>query len=495
MPPKRSPGASVARGAMLLLGTQPITWATSLALVVFLPRFLGAEALGEAAVLVTITNLAGAVASLGIPDFLVRRVATRPGRAVADTGVAFALLLAWSCVVAAVMGVATLILNPSTPTPVFVLMSLLTMIAITIQLPVMSLVRGQERHERFALLGVGSSITGVVLGLGVLALGFGLAGYIASSLVSYVLVTAVAMLVAGFRLRRTDFNFGEWKAFTRGGLPFMGNNLTLAIRGQSDRLLLAALANASTVGWYAAAWRVVSIPIFIPTLVMTPLLPALSRCADDVHVFVRTLHRSIEVTLLVMFPCSAMLVAIAPVVPQLLHWGSVFDKSVPLIAVLALQMVLIGPNMVFGVALVALHRERRWLAVVASSAVLDLTLNFLLIGRTAEMLDNGALGAAIASTATEAFTFLAAIAILPRTMELWRLLPVTGRLLLIALLQVLAVQVLLPISILLALGVGSALWVSGMLLLRVLRPEDILMGRRLVAEGYFRVMRRATRTA
>jgi len=147
-------------------------------------------------------------------------------------------------------------------------------------------------------------------------------------------------------------------------------------------------------------------------------------------------------------------VAIAPVVPQLLHWGSAFDKSVPLILVLALQMVLIGPNMVFGVALVALHRERRWLGVVAASAVLDLTLNFLLIGRTAEMLDNGALGAAIASTATEAFTFLAAVAILPRSMELWRLLPATARLLLIAVVQILAVHALIPVSIFLAvLGV------------------------------------------
>jgi O-antigen/teichoic acid export membrane protein len=494
---QHAPGASVARGALMLLSAQPITWAASLALVVFLPRYLGAEALGEATVLVTISSLAGAIASLGIPDYLVRLVATRPGRAATDTGAAFMLLLASSLGIASLVGGATLVLNPTMPRPAFLLMTMVGMVIITTQMPFMSLLRGQEKHARYALLAAGSAVVGVVLGLAVLAMGGGLSGYIVSSIVSYALLTLAAMWAANFRPHWVDFDFAVWKEFVRGGLPFLGSTLTLTIRGQSDRLLLAALSSATAVGWYAAAWRVVSIPIFIPTLIMTPLLPALSRCAgiDERRVFVRTLHRSIEIMMLLMFPCSATLVAIAPSIPQLLHWGDAFDHSVLPIMLLAGQMVLIGPNMAFGTALVALHRERHWLGVMVASALLDVSLNLVLIPQADRLWENGALGATLATVITEVFILGVAIAILPRGMELWRLLPSVARLLVISGLQVAAIQVAIPVSPILALVASGLIWAAGVLVLRVISVADLHTGWGMVSEGIARKLHRAPRPA
>src|SRR4051794_3368337 len=86
-----APTLTVARGALALLSTQPLTWGSSMLLAAFVPRLLGDEALGYFSVLMTLSSLVGTVASLGIPDYLVRLVATRPERAMVHAGSALAL--------------------------------------------------------------------------------------------------------------------------------------------------------------------------------------------------------------------------------------------------------------------------------------------------------------------------------------------------------------------------------------------------------------------
>src|SRR5436853_36709 len=59
-----SPSARVARGALSLLTTQPLTWMTSLLTTVLVPQYLGAQGLGQYAVVVTVAGLAGTITTL-----------------------------------------------------------------------------------------------------------------------------------------------------------------------------------------------------------------------------------------------------------------------------------------------------------------------------------------------------------------------------------------------------------------------------------------------
>src|SRR5690242_10204166 len=57
----------VMRGALMMLSTQPITWACSLAMTIFIPRLLDSHSFGEYTVAATLSSLLGAVVSLGVP--------------------------------------------------------------------------------------------------------------------------------------------------------------------------------------------------------------------------------------------------------------------------------------------------------------------------------------------------------------------------------------------------------------------------------------------
>ena len=85
---------SIARGALSLLSTQPLTWGASLLAASALPRLLGADALGQVAFVVTLAGLAQPPRRvLGVSEFLVRRVAQRPQTARQDAGIALSVQL------------------------------------------------------------------------------------------------------------------------------------------------------------------------------------------------------------------------------------------------------------------------------------------------------------------------------------------------------------------------------------------------------------------
>src|SRR5207247_8960317 len=81
-------GGVLTRGALSLLSTQPLTWGASLLTTIAGPRLLGAEALGQFTVVFTIATLAATGTSLGVSEFLVRRVAQSPATLRQDAGVA-----------------------------------------------------------------------------------------------------------------------------------------------------------------------------------------------------------------------------------------------------------------------------------------------------------------------------------------------------------------------------------------------------------------------
>jgi O-antigen/teichoic acid export membrane protein len=487
-----APGASVLRGAMALFSTQPLTWAATIFLVTFLPRLLGDRALGEYTIVMTVTTVAGTIAALGVPDYLVRKVAIQPDRAMLEAGVAFVLMLGASVIgAAALLGVLTLV-HPVVSDPALLLVALCALVVQAAQNPIMALLRGQERHAPFAWLNAAATILAVVGGLGALLLGGSAAAYMAAGVVTAAIVTALGMRASGFRLDVSAFRPALLLEIARNGLTFLGMSLSLRIRGEIDKLLLAALASASAVGWYAAALRVVSIPIFIPTLLATPLLPALSRAAGDRPVFLRTLRRSLEVVLMLTAPLGAGLIALAPAVPDLLGWGATFHNSVPLLSVLACQMVLVAINTILGTALIAMHRERIWFRVIVVAALFNTALNLLLIPFWEHAVQNGAIGAAITTAVTELVMTLGALVALPRhTIDRATAIRVVQ--ILVANLAVGAVaRALLSSSILLSIGAGGVTWALAMWLLGLLRPSDLQSIRTIVLTSVAR--RSATST-
>jgi O-antigen/teichoic acid export membrane protein len=477
--PESSPVRSVAKGALALLSTQPLTWATSILAIVFVPRYLGDVALGQWTIGMTLSVLAGPVVSLGLLEYLSRGLASRSKDAAREARLAWVLMTVAACVAAAFLGLVAALTNLQVGSGV-VLFAALGMIVITpTQGLLLTLLRGQERMRRFAAVSSLSAAAASLLPIGILVAGGGLNGFALSSLLVNVVALAVSWRTSGIRLPRVRISMQQVLALLPVGLPFFGWNLTMQFYGQIDRILIGFLAPVQVVGWYAAAVRIIGIPIFVPMLIVIPLFPALTRCRGDSAVFRHTLNTSLRAALLTTAPFCAATAAAAPAIPRFLGWPAEFDAASLPMTILAPNLTLVAVDMMLGTALLALGFERKWLIVGILAAVVNPSLNLLAIPYAQTAWGNGGIGAAAVTVITELVMLGGALVLVPRGLvDRAFLTTAVGTILAGAMFvaitrQLLAVSLTLPV----ALVPGGLAFLAGILVFRAVSPAELSQAR------------------
>lgn len=474
---RHSPARSVARGALALLSTQPLTWSATLLVLVFAPRYLGYQGYGQWALATNIASLVGVVALWGLGSYLKRCIAVEPRRAVtlASTGLlltgSLAVLLAIGC------GVAARWLDMPIAQGSLLSLALAQMVLTTVLQVLQAVLLGQERTAVYAWLNACCAAAIGYLGVAILVAGGDVQAYLASALVP----TGLAIVIAWRALRlRLAPDRDLFAPLLRGGLPFLLTEGVWRIRNQADIVLTGLLLSEQAAGWLAASYRVISIPTFIPTALTTPLLPALSRSAHDAATFASTLRRSIEFALLLTMPVAALIIACAPAIPRLLGWGEGFQHAVPLMSILALQQPLMATDMLLGTALVASHRERRSLGLAVCGATFNVAMNLWMIPLTQTHLGNGAIGAAMVEVVTEALLCIGAVLLLGRGPLSWSLVGIAARIGVACLCLGAVIMVLRETSLPLAVVAGGLIYLVCAVALGVLRPRELWQIRRFV---------------
>jgi O-antigen/teichoic acid export membrane protein len=407
----------VARGALTLLSTQPITWAATVASAIYLPRFLGDKHLGEWVLLWTIAGLVGTAASLGVPDFLVRHVATQPrARGAADAAAALVLVVISTSAAGLLLWAIVAMFDVAIPEGRLLPVALCGGIIGVAQGILLALLRGHERYARFAWLNASFAAIGTAAGILVLALGGDLAAFMVTTVASLLIGTGITASRSGIAFGPAAIDPRVMLRLVRGGAPFLGWNVALRVYGEIDKILLALFATEAVIGWYASAYRIVLVPAFVSNLVVTPLLPVLSRTAGDRAVFQDTLRRSVDLILIATVPAAALTIGLAPSIPGALHWPIGFQNSIALMTILAFHVPIAAVDMVLGTALIALHRQNRWLLVAVMAIAFNTSLNLVTIPLLQATTGNGAIAAAVVTVLTELLMLGGALTLLPRGM-------------------------------------------------------------------------------
>jgi len=130
--------------------------------------------------------------------------------------------------------------------------------------------------------------------------------------------------------------------------------------------------------------------------------------------FVRLANRAICLVLIFALPASIGIALVAQDVFTLLNYKPGYESAVVLIQILALHIPVVGMDMVLGSALIADDRQKQWTIVGCGAAALNPLLNLLAIPLTIHLFNNGAIGAAIITVATEVFMMIGALILRPR---------------------------------------------------------------------------------
>jgi len=362
---------------------------------------------------------------------------------------------------------------------------LLPVLGAPAQTILLSSFRGREQHRSYAWFNATSVVLSMFCVVLVLLAGGNvvLAAVVAGSV-------SIGTSLVGWKLSRVRpllpnpraVPWRQLRQFIAGGLPFLSWQITLLAYGQVDRLLLGIFVPTSEVGWYAAAYQIVGIVVFVPTLVIAPLFPALSRTVHDAAALRKTIAQTLRILMIIMGLLGVGSIIAAPGVPRLFGWPADFSNAVPLMMILALHLPIVALDMVFGAVLMAIHRESRLVAVGLVAVLFNLAANLVAIPFFQTSYSNGAIGSSIVTVLTEMLMCVGALILIPKRYLDGSILWQAGRLTVPGVVGALVGLALLAplmesLHIILALSIasvgGAIVYVVGATVLRAITIDDV----------------------
>jgi O-antigen/teichoic acid export membrane protein len=234
------------------------------------------------------------------------------------------------------------------------------------------------------------------------------------------------------------------------------------------------LTRDEVVGWYGAAYRLISIPVFIPVVITAALFPALSAAAVESNErFITLARRSLQIVLITTVPIAFGLALVAGRLIGFLGYPDDFKDAVPLVTILALHVPFVAADMVLGCVLTARDRQRAWALTGVSAAIINPSLNLLLIPYFGNVADNGAIGAAIATLSTEVFMMVVGIWLLPDRLIDRSTLFVLGKCLLASGLMAAAVVALAGVPFPIAVLAGGLVYTGAAVAFGLISTKDL----------------------
>lgn len=484
-------GRTIAKNMGAMMASQLVTWSLSFILAIFLPRYLGASVLGEIAVANSIWAIAGVLISFGMDTHLTKMVARNPEHTSSLLGTSLAIRTLFFFIASIAVGVYlyTIKLDPRIAYIAMIVgaSTLLGSYGSTL----MAVVIGLERMEINSFAGIINKTLLTLVTLTLIFMNASVYAIVAASLFTGIISMAITIHVLKSQVQlHLRVNLNEAKAMLRASAPYLVTALALVIYQQIDQLLIAAMVDTRAVGWYGTAMTLFGTTMFVPVVIGTALLPALSRTyassQDQLHQIAR---RSFDLMFLISIPIGLGTVIIANPIVVLLY-GPEFAQSGPILAVLGVVLIFTYLNTLLGQLLISTDRTSKWNLVMIGGIALTLPLDLVLIPWTHNTFGNGALGGTVAFLFTEFVMVASAILLLPKGTIQWSNVRNASLTLFAGLVMVATSwwwrDTMLPLSIL----VGAITYIGLVFLLRIIPPQDL----KLLQDVAIQILHRIRRT-
>jgi O-antigen/teichoic acid export membrane protein len=400
----RSDSQRVLNNSVILMFRQGILWGLSGVLtIIFVPRYLGAEGLGQYQLAFSLVTIISVAIGLGSRQFIVKEVVRNHGMAAHYIGAAIGMRVLLTVVAGIVLiGIVRVAGYTVTETEV-IYVAALGMVATTMAKLLSGFSHGFEDMNGPAIAEVLGKVAVVAIGIPVLIL--------SEDVVAYTAVVSggafVFMLSTAYYLRnrvRISINFDRERMWTiaMGGMPFLFMIVILELYNGIDVIILRAFTNEEVTGWYGLALGFYKTIEMFPVALATALLPTLSRLhKTDTQVLAGIAIKSIGASALVIVPLAVGIAFMSRDLITFLPYPETFDNSVPLLTVLALTIPLTTFLTVLGTIAVAVDRQRAWAYALAATLGLNVAMNLVLVPLFHREFGNGGIGSAITTLSAE----------------------------------------------------------------------------------------------
>jgi O-antigen/teichoic acid export membrane protein len=406
--------AAFARNALALLAGQVASTALAIVLSAALGRSLGADDFGVYYLITTLAAFAYVFAEWGQPLFVIRAAAREPPRSGELLGSALALRAAFTLAVTVPAGLATWALGYGARTTGLAVALMVALLPMFLAQGYGMVFRARDRMGREAAVSVFNKAMGLGLTLPALALGVGLAGFVAAQAVAG--VAALALAVHFYRrlgapsLRVSSRVACELMA---AGAPILAMSATIALQPYLDAVILTKLAPAAAVGWYGAA-RIIMGTLTAPAIILaTAAYPRLVR-ASGTPGLPGEVRAALRPLLALAALAGAGTYLFAGTVVDLVYGSAGFGPTATILEVFAPGFFLLFLDVLLGHIIYASGHGTGFAVAKILSVAAGTTLNLLLIPVFQRRYGNGGIGVVVAFALSELIVFAGALLALRR---------------------------------------------------------------------------------
>ena len=391
-------------------------------LLVVAGRLLGDQEYGKFSFALALAMIFETVMDFGLKEITTRKVARDRKAAQSLVAQTFGLKLALALAAASGLVVAANLLRPEADVRLACWLLGAASILRSYVLTIRYTLQGIERFGLDGLVVVIDRSLLLVLGVGVLAGGFGLIGLTVAFVGARVISLIVAWALAASQIGafRPAFDRERWLALQRQALPFGAFIIVLHLYSYADTVMLGVIRGDGETGLYNAAYRIYEGLANVGQVLQTVLIPRLSRhYAADRAAHGRLARRGLLAGGL-LAPATAAAGFLLGERAVVLLFGPAYAPAGQVLQLLSIGFVAVLPLCaLYAVALSA--GAGAWLLRTAvAGCVANVALNLALIPRF------GMHGAAAATVAGEALSMAVLAGGLRR--HIWPLAPVLARL-------------------------------------------------------------------
>jgi O-antigen/teichoic acid export membrane protein len=415
--------------------------------------------------MIVYVTLVGIVADLGLQTVFIRDASR--DRTVLDRYLANLLSarLLLSIVALVILAVALRLLSPALFPYTLAAFVLLLTTSYSSLLRAVFYIRGRLGYEAIAI--VGEALLLLVLTIVAVDRHASWDAFLWVYAISYLFTCVFAFVVIRWRWHER-VTIGLEPAFVRrllaAGLPLALAFTITTIYAQLDVVLLQLFKNFQVVGWYSAANKYIDAVAWVPQSAMGAVFPALSLLsAGDRQRLGFAYEKSYKMLAILGLPLA---VGIGLTADSIVHITGGFEQSIPALRLLAPSVALIFVNNAYIYTLTAINRQLDFTRLALATLVVNVVLNLLLIPPF------GYLGAAVASTITEAALFAGGWWLLRRHLAPLSIVGSVARVLASAAAMGIAVFVIRSWPLALVVIIAAAVYVAALLLTRALNPEE-----------------------
>ena len=389
--------SKVAKNTTVLLVAQIISYVLAFFYTIYTARYLGASGFGIISSALAIGAILSIFTELGLSTLTVREVSRDKSLANKYIGNTIALKLILSTItITAMVLVVTLLHYPP-------------QIAAVIYYITLSFVVGAfasifysifQAYEKMEFQSIGQIINSIIMFSGILLIisyklsiiEFGQI-YLIASIIS--LIYGIIICVWKFVLPKIEIDLNLWKHFLKRieldtnlwkfliteAIPLAISSVFLLIAFKVDTILLLIYNGATAVGYYNAAYGLMTALMFVPSVYVSAIFPLLSRLnVSSKELLKFSYEKSFKYLIILGLPIAVGTTLLAsPII--LLIYKSAFTQSIFALQILIWAIPLIFVNYILGTAINSINKQRETVKTAFVAMLLNIVLNVLLLPR------------------------------------------------------------------------------------------------------------------